>query len=306
VAELLLLLVLHTGTGVSLLLSKIHAGDLWFAAMTGLLLAGLLIRIAVFRKEAPPPQLVLALGGLLCGLAGAILWSVPGWLTSPENIRLANLLLYQGFLLLPVLGIGSFLFPRMLGGDFGEPADARDAIRKGRRAWLAAAGILSSFPLEAYGQPPWGCLLRAAVVILYLVAELRGKHSGTPLGTLSKSLFWALGSGVAGLVATGFFPVQRIGSGHLLYAGGFGLLMLVVSSRVIFGHSGCLAGFSRKSKTAFSMTLLVVLAALTRASADFWPKIAVSHHQYAALLWVAAVAIWLVWHRKRFGRRDGE
>lgn len=30
----------------------------------------------------------------------------------PENYRLAGLLLYQGFLLGPVMGVGIFLFPR--------------------------------------------------------------------------------------------------------------------------------------------------------------------------------------------------
>lgn len=35
--------------------------------------------------------------------------------------RLAGLLVHEGFLLLPVLGVGAFLFPRVMGGFSGEP-----------------------------------------------------------------------------------------------------------------------------------------------------------------------------------------
>jgi lysophospholipase L1-like esterase len=48
---------------------------------------------------------------------------------SPPSFRLAGLLLYQGLLLPPVLGIGSFLFPRILGGEFGEPSTAAGRTR---------------------------------------------------------------------------------------------------------------------------------------------------------------------------------
>ncbi|NIP97814.1 MAG: hypothetical protein GWO24_32040, partial [Akkermansiaceae bacterium] len=43
---------------------------------------------------------------------------------------------------------------------------------------------------------------------------------------------------------------------------------------------------------------LVVLAAATRASADFLPRIRVSHLDYAAVTWMAIVVLWL----RRLGR----
>ena len=66
-----------------------------------------------FHEEAPLPQLLLALTGLLCGMAGTIMWQNPDWLVDLPEYRLAGLLVYQGMLLPPVLGIGSLIFPRM-------------------------------------------------------------------------------------------------------------------------------------------------------------------------------------------------
>ena len=42
-----------------------------------------------------------------------------------------------------------------------------------------------------------------------------------------------------------------------------------------------------------------MVASTTRASADFWPKIMVSHHIYAAWTWLIVCALWL-WKAGRF------
>jgi uncharacterized protein involved in response to NO len=305
-AELLLLFGWHSATGLSHLYSQILIGDLCFLGMIGTFVIALLGRVIWFRKESPPPQLILAFTGLLCGMAGVLLWSIPGLLDSVERVRLANLLLYQGFLLAPVMGIGSFLFPRILGGAFGEPVDAKDAARKRIRAVMAAILLVASFIVESHVSPMAGYLLRAFVVAGYLLREVPWKRSAEaePRGTLARALPWCFGLGVVGLTASAFFYEKRLGTEHLLYVGGFGLLMLLVGARVLFGHSGELEGFSRKSKVALTIVSLMVLAATTRASADFWPKIAVSHHFYAAVLWAGGVLLWLLWHRKRFGKKE--
>jgi uncharacterized protein involved in response to NO len=115
-----------------------------------------------------------------------------------------------------------------------------------------------------------------------------------------------LGTGLAGLAAAGFFYDRHVALEHLLFIGGFGLLILVVASRVLFGHSGELPGFARRSWTARVIISLAFIAAATRASADFWPAITISHHKYAAWTWGLAAALWLAWHRRRFVMREQE
>lgn len=306
VAELVVLFALHQAGAVCHLRMHHAWGDRLFALLLALLMGALVLRVARFRKEMPPPQMLLALTGLACGIAGALILGVPGLAATPERLRLAGLLLYQGLLLAPTLGIGSFLFPRMLGGAFGEPGSAREAGAKRRRAVIAAVLLVGSFFLEADGWVAAGVLLRLGVAAGYLLLEVRWRRQpgGAQRGTLARGLLWALGSGAAGLALAAVFPVQRVSVEHLLYAGGFGLLMLVVGSRVLFGHSGEVEGFEQRSWTARTLIFLALLAAATRATTGFLPHLTVTHHVYAALTWAAVGGLWLAWHRRRFGRRE--
>jgi len=151
-----------------------------------------------------------------------------------------------------------------------------------------------------------GFLLRAGVAAAYLLTEIRWRRApgDSSRGSLATGLHWALGTGLAGLAAAGFFYDHHVALEHLLYIGGFGLLILVVASRVRFGHSGELSGFARRSWTARVIIFLAFVAAATRTSAGFWPDITVSHYKYAAWSSGLAAALWLVWHRHRFGKRE--
>lgn len=307
--ELAVLLGLHTGAVVCHLKMQHGWGDRLFALLLGALVVMLVVRVARWRQEWPPPQMLLALTGLGCGVCGAVMLGWPALAATPERLRLAGLLLYQGLLLAPTLGIGSFLFPRMLGGGFGEGGSALEVRRRGWRAVMAAVMLVGSFFLEALGSMAAGTLLRVTVAGVYLLVEVRwrrGPGETEPRGTLVKGLLWALGTGAVGLLLAAVYPAQRVSVEHLLYAGGFGLLMLVVGSRVLFGHSGELAGFGQRSWTARVLVFLPLLAAATRATTGFLPQLTVTHHVYAALTWVAAAVLWLVWHGQRFGKRDEE
>lgn len=299
--ELVWLVALHLGCGVSHLLQRLDFGDAFFIALLGSLLLSLVIRVIRFRKEAPPPQMLLALTGLACGITGAALMHAE---MDTALFRLAGLLLYQGLLLPPVLGIGSFVFPRMLGGDFGDPKTAAQSRAKLLRSIAAAIAIVLSFWIEVHVDALTGCLLRAAVSLAYLLIEVRWKPSQA--GSLTTGLFWALGTGLLGLVLTGFFYLQHASIEHLLYIGGFGMLMLIVGSRVLFGHSGDLDGFFVKSKWVRLLIFLGILAATTRATPAWVPSTTISHHIYAAWTWGILCLLWLLWHRRRFVKRDEE
>ncbi|MEO6740815.1 MAG: NnrS family protein [Chthoniobacteraceae bacterium] len=304
--ELIWLFALHQTCGISHLTLHMAWGDGFFIALLVSLLLCLVIRVVKFRKEAPPPQMLLALTGLGCGISGAAMLMFPSNYTDPQRFRLANLLLYQGLLLPPMLGIGSFVFPRMLGGEFGDPKTVPQRNVKLLRSIVAAVLLVGSFFMEAFEQIIPGYALRAFVVAAYLLTEIRWRkrEGDQPRGSLSTGLIWALILGWLGIVLAGFFYAQHVSVEHLLYIGGFGMLILVVASRVLFGHSGDLGGFFVRSKWVRFLIFLGILAAITRATPAWLPSTTISHHLYAAWTWGLLALLWLIWHRRRFAQRD--
>jgi len=304
--ELAGLFLLHLGSGLCHLQALTVWGDGLFLALLAGFGAALGVRLIFFRRSTPPPPLLLAGTGLLCGFAGTALWLNPAWHSTAPLYRLAGLLLYQGFLLAPIMGVGVFLFPRLLGGDFGEPAPGPATRRAFLLTLLAAAALLASFGVEVWLDPRAGQLLRAGAFALAL-AQVRWRRApgSPPLGTLASALrAWCLPLAVLGLIAPAFAYARHVALDHLLFIGGFGLLCFIVGSRVLFGHSGDLPGFAKKSWPARSIVVLLVVAALTRASADFKASIQISHYQYAAWSWIIAALIWVLWHARRFFKKD--
>ena len=299
--ELTVLFALHTTCGAMHLLLHPRAGDVCFLALMTMLLLCLVIRVMKFRKDAPPPQMLLAMTGIICAIAGTVLLLQASTYLDAARLRFAGLLLNQGLLLPPVRGIGSFIFPRILGGDFGEPTESTARRRSLARAALVALGIIASFFVEAWGNVGTAYAMRTLLPLSYLIIEVRWRM---PSGSLPKGLLWALGTGLCGVVLPAFLYSQHIALEHLLYIGGFGLLILVVGGRVLFGHSGELDDFAKKSWAARALIFLVVAAALTRASADLFPRIQISHYIHASWIWALAALTWLTWHRRRLVKRD--
>jgi uncharacterized protein involved in response to NO len=304
--ELILFFLLHLANGVCHLRGLTIWGDRLFLVLLSGFALSLGVRFVRFRRDWPPPAMLLAGTGLLCGIAGTVMWLNPQWFAVPELYRLAGLLLYQGFLLGPIMGVGIFLFPRLLGGNFGEPDSPASTRRSLRDMALAAAALLASFAVEIWLSPVAGQLLRAAAFVFALMHVRWRRPKGSPSpGTLANALrAWCLPLAVAGLVAPAFLFSRHIALDHLMFVGGFGLVCLIAGSRVLFGHSGDVARFHRRSWIARGIVFATVLASLTRVSADFLPRVMVSHYGYAAWSWAAGALLWTLWHARRFFQKD--
>ncbi len=304
--ELIPLFLLHLGSGICHLRGENIWGDRLFLALLVCFMLALAVRLIWFRRDLPPPPLLLAATGLLCGLAGTVMWLNPAWFAVNGIYRLASLLLYQGFLLGPVMGVGIFLFPRLLGNSFGEPAPGADSRRSWRHMIIAAVMMVASFGVEIWVQPAAGFILRT-VAFVFAISHVRWilQPGAARIGTLANALRLAcIPLALAGLIAPVFFFSRHVAVDHLLFIGGFGLVCLIAGSRVLFGHSGSVERFANRSWIARGIVFATVLAALTRVSADFLPRVTATHYEYAAWSWAAGAVLWTLWHSMRFFKKD--
>lgn len=299
--ETLGLWLCHAAAAIACASLHDETGCLLFAAAFLALPLCLLRRVGV-RADVPPPGFVLVLLGLLCGAAGCLLFAFHVDWQNAFAFRLVRLLVNEGFLLLPILGVSGFLAPRILN------LPCRHAFPDSRvppAGWwpvaleALAAGllILLSLAIEASGSVSWGAGLRFLFILGWWLRDMPGLWRATTVGTQAWMLKMGLGFVTAAPLLLALDPLRLIAMEHVLFITGFGLTIYAVGARVVFGHSGQLAEARGVSKPLRWLAWLAILAMSTRVSADYVASIQNSHYFYAALTWVILTVIWLrvVW-----------
>ncbi len=301
--QVLLMLLMYLSYCVLHMLGHDQPGDLLFSAMLVILLSCLAVRFKQ-RKAPAPSGIILAPMGLIAGATGAA-WSglVLSYEGDPHVMYFANRLLYQAFILLPILGVGSFIFPMILGTQ--KPYVSQLGLEAKRRwrkeaALAIAVGILiiTSYWIEYYDNLHYLKAMSAARMIIcfiWLVKVSNWIKRKTVRGIMAFALragIVCLLGGMLGVAILGENPLYKIALDHSLYIGGFGLITMIVATRVIFGHSGQGSKCQSWNKALIWSTGLLLFGMLTRISADFIPVMRISHHIYAAGCWVVVSIIW--------------
>jgi uncharacterized protein involved in response to NO len=292
---------------------RILWGDLTFFC-TVLMFVSLLGMRTLFRRDTPPPAFVLAALGLLSALVGsfglAVVPVAPGlfplWVTP-----LAKLLLFQGFILLPVMGIGAFFLPRFFGLPNRQSYPESLAPPPGwrlRAAFAAMCGlaVVTSFALEVAGFLRWGYALRAGAFLGYFFREVPVHQAGFGGGSLALGLRIALASVPSGFLLLAIMPDRSFTFLHVVFITGFSLMILIVASRVILGHSGQSEKFQASLWPVLLLSALFMIAMLTRVTADWMPKVQMNHYAYAAVAWTAGVLIWAAFLLPGIAKADEE
>jgi len=274
-------------------------GDLLFFCTVFTLVFLLGVR-TLFRKDTPPPAFVLVAMGLLSALTGsfglAVSQATPGLMPSWLQ-PLAKLLLYQGFILLPVMGIGAFLLPRFFGLPNRQSFPESLALPRGwkpRAAFAAMCGlaVVVSFAIEVAGFPRCGYALRAGAVLVYFFREVPVHQAGFGGGSLALGLRIALFAIPLGYVLLAIMPERTFTFLHVVFITGFSILTFTVATRVVLGHSGQSEKFRASLWPVLILCALIVLAMLIRVTADWLPEVQMSHYAYAAVAWISGVLIW--------------
>lgn len=292
--------------------NHVMVGDAGLLAALAVFFVAMLVRLIKWREDVPPPGFVLVGLGWIAAMSGLVLFLLEGeseFVVTGMRHRMATLLFYQGFILLPILGIGAFLFPRFVGLKTLHMFEESRTLPPGwGRKALAALGVggalIISFWMECVGWILVSGFIRFGVVSWYLWRDVPVFRTANEKGTLAFGVRAGLVLMVAAFPLLAFLPAYRIGIDHMIFVGGFGLIALMIGSRVTLGHSGHAEAFTRKLSMIRVVVWAILAAMITRVSADFLPAIRVSHLNYAALSWSVAVLLWLGWIGRRFFQEE--
>jgi hypothetical protein len=295
-----LLACLHVSMVISYATGRASSGDIILVLLL-LAVVFTLGRRFRTRKDTPPPGFLLVGLSFLCVMTGAVLavmidhremdlyWS-----------NLQHLLSYQGFILLPILGIGPFILPRFFGMESSHEFPEALVPNKGwtRKAALALATgvvIIGSFFIEASGSYRIGNLIRFLAVLVYALLEIPIRRAPKAANALGLSIRLAFFSLIGGFLAIAIAPGYRVSLLHLTLIGGFAVITFVVATRVVFGHSGNIQLLKGRNRWMLISVGLMLFAMATRVSGDFWPAIMASHYIYGAIVWIGSVLIWAIY-----------
>ncbi|HZS17119.1 MAG TPA: NnrS family protein [Candidatus Udaeobacter sp.] len=272
------------------------AGDVVFLVLL-LIFLGMLGTRASSAQDLPPPHFILVLFAFISAIAGIFLTAAGKSMTNGIfAARLGALMLNEGFVLFPILGVGAFFFPKLLGGAAPGPSDLQiEPVLWAKGAAIAALTALViwfSFVMEALGWIRTAAVVRGLTTLWYFV--VRGRLFKAPSTPPFMAQCFRLGALllVAGLLLPALLPNYRVANLHLTFIGGFTIILFTVSTRVILGHSGHQHLFQKRLRFLIASLVLLILATLARVSADFVLPERNSHLVYAALIWLVAAIVW--------------
>lgn len=203
------------------------------------LLLALVARRFVHRRQPLPPAFVLIGLGLASGALAAVLNCGVAWEILPAFWDLlGKRLLTEGMMLLIVLGIGGFFGQRLLGVS---PV----ALPPGRqeRLWAAAGSAILISLIAEYGFGlEWMAFVRAAAVTAVIFGTLHIWRRPAIRSALSWYVWTAEWLTVVAVWLVAAAPKYRVDFLHVLFIGGFSLLIFAVGTRVTQRGSHDLGG----------------------------------------------------------------
>lgn len=279
----------------------------WFAAELAFLgLMGVLFHFvrtrATSRTKNPPPSFLLIGFGLLQSILGPIFILASGMGTKSYALfETGRQMLQLGFLLCAVLGVAGHLAPYLLG--YAEEPGQEEA---GKRSWrsglpaIAIHGMVGALILASFFFNPhyedrmhWAAGLRAFLVAAHMMAYARIwrplKRKTVPAFFFYLSC-WAI---PIGFWTAFLLPVYRVAALHVIFIGGFSLMIFSFGMIVVLSHSGKAALINTRLIPLRIVGVFALLALGTRFAADFFPFQYKSFIHTASGFWVLAATVWL-------------
>jgi uncharacterized protein involved in response to NO len=297
--------------------SALAADFQYFAVgLTGFLVAhailvALLLPRFVRRQQDPPATFALVGIGILSGVFAAGMNAAISWgVIAPSWDLLGKRLLTEGMVLLLVLGIGGFLGPRLLGFaqlpqfvNVGNPI----AAPKQKHLLYAIAGLgLCLSLIGEYGLGySWMSYLRAALVSAVIFSTVQPWRLPLVRTTVAWSVWIAHWLIISAVWLVAVAPRYRIDLLHILFIGGFTLLIFAVGTRVSLSHGGHTLAAERRSWPLRIGLTSGLIAMLARVGAPFAGPLYFAHLAWAGILWITGILFWGIYLVRLIYRRGG-
>jgi len=267
-----------------------------FAIATGAFLAAHLLLLSLVvvrfvRRQQPPPSSFALVGlGLAAGTAGALINAgVATELVAPFWDLLGRRLLTEGMMLLLLTGVGGFLGPRLLGLPLPAPSLELTAANASAGTALLLS-LVAEYGFEVAGM----ATVRAAIVSVTVLATMRVWQRPIVRSTLSWCVWTASWLTIAGVWLVAAAPRYRADFLHVLFIGGFTVMILAVGTRVVLSHGGHGSTSEQRSWPLRLGMTLGLIAMVARLGAPFAPRSFFEHLALAALFWLAAMLVWSI------------
>ncbi|MBI4474051.1 MAG: NnrS family protein, partial [Acidobacteria bacterium] len=195
------------------------------------------------------------------------------------------------------------LGPRLLGFE-SLPKLLNIAMPEGRRRPIGmpsrqllmfmAAGLIMLLTLFLeYGAGIASmALVRAAAVTVVLMVTIRPWRRPIVRTTLAWSVWTAVWMITAGVWISAVFPPYRVDFLHIIFMGGFTLLILSVGTRVTLSHGGYALSLEKRLWPLRIGVFTVIVAMLARVGAPFATMSYFEHVAFAGILWIAGMILW--------------
>lgn len=225
-----------------------------------------------------PDVFPMVMMGLLSGLAGAVLSYL-------EQVEIGSRLFYLNFVLCLCVGIGTKLIPILMRLD-------SKATQYKEEFWAIGLLLTAACFIEVYYRESWGNFLRALVMTVVFYRHWHGHSLSRKQSSLAWGIRIATTSMLLGTIGVWLFPDYRLEAIHLIYVSGFGLLTLMVASRVILAHGNHDLQLEFKNWFIKIPVAMILVAAGIRVSAVFLAGGYERNLAFAAFSFLAGCGLW--------------
>ncbi|HZL85868.1 MAG TPA: NnrS family protein, partial [Candidatus Krumholzibacteria bacterium] len=294
-SELVFFGILFLGGNLATILSLFSLGRVAFAIN---MLALVVFAAGRFRKRQsdPPPEFVFVGAGLLMGIVAAVFRALG--LVSSDLAGLdivGRRILAEGMVTMLVLGIGGKLVPMIWGMPGGAPlvqlGSERRFTPRHRECLVLALLYCATFLFEYLASERHALWVRAIIATIVFIRMFRFHRRGHTAGILVAVIRISTWLTCLALWGSAIHPRYRVDVLHILFIGGFAMLILPIASRVILAHGGYSTEIEARSKTLAIAAILLGASLVLRIAAFFTAE----HHfrvlGAAGIAWLVGLAV---------------